>query len=51
MAGASVMKELNHRLDDIHILKLNPFHVTSFFLYPLKTSENRRLTWGIERDR
>ena len=28
------MKELNHRLDHIHILELNPFHVTSLLLYP-----------------
>ena len=34
MTGASVMKQLNHRLDHIHILELNPFHVTSLLLYP-----------------
>ena len=45
------MKELNQRLDHIHILELNPFHVTSLFLYLLKTSENQRFTWGIERDK
>ena len=45
------MKELNHRLDHIHILELNPFHVTSLLMYPLKTSENQRCTWGIEGDK
>ena len=45
------MKELNHRLDHIHILELNPFHVTSLLMYPLKISENQRCTWGIEGDK
>ena len=32
------------------IQPINPFYATDLFLYPLKTSENQRFSWGIKRD-
>ena len=45
------MKELNHRLDHIHILEINPFHVISSFYTPWKTPGNQLFVGGIEKDK
>ena len=36
------VEKVDHRITVIRIL-LNPFHATSLFLYPLKTSENQNV--------